>query len=252
MTRGAVAELATCVAVLASGACGRISFDVPTATDGGSLDAALDAPARIAYIGPFVQRDGGTGATDSFLAQAHGAGNAIVIQVACASQAVPTAVSVTAPGWTFTELGPITASTSSRERSATLVAIAPNTVRATFTVTWSGSTCGTSKNHVGDEFAMTDRSGGAITFDGTATTMGTGNCVGSVTTGHAGDAVWAACDSDQSVNAIGAGFIKGADDAVGDWSEYKITDDPAGTVEAVQFGNDNVGYVLSMVTLKAQ
>lgn len=68
--------------------------------------------------------------------------------------------------------------------------------------------------------------------------------------GHPGGAVWAARNSDSSVNAVGPGFTKGADDNVGDWSEYRITDDPAGTVESVAFANDNVGYVLSMVTLK--
>jgi hypothetical protein len=55
-----------------------------------------------------------------------------------------------------------------------------------------------------------------------------------------------------SVRATGAGFTKGADDGVGDWAEYRITGDPAGTVEDVEFTNDNVGYVLSMVTLKPQ
>jgi hypothetical protein len=50
------------------------------------------------------------------------------------------------------------------------------------------------------------------------------------------------------VTAVGAGFVKGADDRVGDWSAYKLTSDPAGTVERVQFTN-SVAYVLSIVTL---
>lgn len=235
--------------------CGRFGFDAladASGAPGPGLDAARDAPAsRIAYVGPFVQRSPGTGPNESFTAQAHAAGNAVVIQVSCAANAVPTAVSVVAPGWSFLQLGPITASARSQQRSATFVAIAPDAIGVTVTVTWSGSTCNGSKNEVGDEFAMTDPAGGTITFDGVSATEGTGNCTGTVTTGHAGDAVWAACNSDDSVTAVGPGFRKGADDRVGDWSEYAITDHPAGTVESVEFANPNVGYVLSMVTLKA-
>jgi hypothetical protein len=229
--------------------CGRVGFD--TVFDAAAIDSVVDvAPAPIAYVAPFVQRSPGPGPTDTFLAQAHAAGNAVVIQVSCAGPAVPTAVSVSAAGWTFTQLGPITASTRSTERSATFVAIAPDAVRTVVSVSWTGSACGGSKNHLGDEFAMTDPAGGTITFDGVSATEGTGDCIGSVRSGHAGDVVWAACDSEDSVRAVGAGFTKGADDGVGDWAEYRVTADPAGTVEIVEFANPNVGYVLSMVTLK--
>ena len=208
--------------------------------------------SRIAYVGPFVQRSPGTGPNESFTAQAHAAGNAVVIQVSCAANAVPTAVSVAAPGWSFMQLGPITASTSSVQRSATFAAIAPDAIGTTVTVTWSGSTCNSSKNEIGDEFVMTDPAGGTITFDGVNAIEGTGNCAGTVMTGHAGDAVWAACNSQSSVTAVGPGFLKAADDNAGDWSEYALTNHPAGTVESVEFANGNVGYVLSMVTLKAR
>ncbi|HEX3758170.1 MAG TPA: hypothetical protein VHW23_05670 [Kofleriaceae bacterium] len=252
MARGCAIALVTGMAAL--GACGRIDFAaVPDA--GSVLDPAPDAasgapPPRVAYVGPFVQRDGSARATDTFTAQAHAAGNAIVIQVSCGATAIPTAVSVAAAGWSFTQLGPITASARSAQRSATFAAIAPDTVGVTVTVTWTGSTCNTSSNQIGDEFAMTDPAGGMITFDGFNATQGTGNCTGSVTTGHEGDAVWAACNTQTSVTAIGTGFVKGADDDVGDWTEYALTSHAAGTAEAVEFDNPNVGYVLSMVTLK--
>ncbi|HEY0479964.1 MAG TPA: hypothetical protein VGD37_20735 [Kofleriaceae bacterium] len=249
LRRGAIA---LAIGWIGSGlGCGRVAFEVRS--DAGGDDAASDAaPARIAYVAPFVQRSPGGGPTDAFRAQAHAAGNAVVIQVSCAGPAVPTGVSVSAPGWTFTQLGPITASTQSSERSATFGAIAPDAVRTAVSVSWTGSACGSSKNHLGDEFAMTDPAGGMITFDGVSATEGTGDCIGSVRSGHAGDVVWAACNSQGSVRATGAGFTKGADDGVGDWAEYRITGDPVGTVEAVEFTNDNVGYVLSMVTLKPQ
>jgi hypothetical protein len=217
--------------------------------DAGGHDAA---PSRIAYVAPFVQNSSGAGASDSFPARAHAASNAVVLQVSCNASEVPTAVSVSASGWTFAQLGPITASTSSTQRSATFVAITPDAADTTVTVNWSGSTCTSSKNEIGDEFAMADPAGGAVTFDGSNATQDTGSCAGAVTTGHADDAVWAACNSENKVTAVGSGFIKGADDRAGDWSEYTITNDHAGTVEAVQFVNGNVGYVLSMVTLKSQ
>jgi hypothetical protein len=237
------------VGLLAVAACGRVGF--ASMPDGGSDGGG--PPARIAHVAPFVQRNGGVGASESFTAQAHAAGDAIVIQVGCGSSAPPTGVAVSAPGWTFTQLHAITSSTISNENAATFGAIAPDTNSVTVAVSWQGSgACNISKNDVGDEFAMTDPAGGSITFDAAMQTedSGTkGNCVGTVSTGHAGDAVWAACDSAASVQGVSAGFSKGADDGVGDFAEYRVTTDPAGAAEPIEIGN-SVGYVLSMVTIK--
>jgi hypothetical protein len=264
MTRRAAVEVVLALSWLGLGACGRVGFE-PT-TEGGSdggidppidganpapIDATVDSPPpRVVYVGIFVQRSPGSGTPESFTGQARDPGDAVVLQVSCAGNAVPTAVSVDAPGWQFTQLGPIVASTSSVQRSATFVAIAPDTNPVRVTVSWTGSGCGQGTNDLGDEFSMTDPTGGKITFDNARTIMGVGDCAGTIATMHDGDAVWAACNTDSSVQAVGPGFIKGADDSNGDWSEYKITGDPAGTVEQVVLVNDNVPYVLSMVTLK--
>jgi hypothetical protein len=267
MGRRVAVTVAVVLSSLLAGACGRIGFESPAPADGAVTDTAgadagdppsdalaappIDSPpTRIVYVGTFVQRSPGAGNPESFTAQARAPGNAIVLQVSCAGNAVPTGVKVTAAGWMFTQLGAIVASASSAQRSATFAAIAPDTLPATIAVSWTGSACGQSTNDLGDEFAMTDPAGGAITFDSSRTVMGNGDCAGSITTGHAGDVVWAACNTDSAVHAVGPGFIKGADDGAGDWSEYKITDDPAGTDEQVVLANDDVGYVLSMVTLK--
>jgi hypothetical protein len=245
-------EIACAVTWLACGACGRIAFDrLPDGTTSGGDAAAADAaPSRIVYAGPFVQRPGGTGPTESFQARAFAAGDAIVIQATCGGAAIPTGASITAPGWDFKLLGSITASQSSNERSAAFGAIAPDTLPTTISVAWTGSSCNSSKNDIGDEFAMIDPAGGAMTFDSAMTIQGTGDCTASVTIPHDGDAVWAACDSADSVRSVGPGLVKGADDGIGDWTAYRITSDPAGTTEPVQFTNPNVGYVLSIVTLK--
>jgi hypothetical protein len=261
----AVPRCAVYLAGLAAASCGRVGFDLvaraPPAD--ASIDVALtdDAPpdaasARIAYVGPFVQRDGGVGATDSFTASVRAAGDAIILQVSCGDPQIPTAVTVSAPGWAFGWVqNAITASNSSDERSATFFAVAPAAGDVTVAVQWA-SGCTTGKNHIGDEFTLIDAGGGpatgAIAIDRFNQVEGTGDCVGTVTAERAGDAVWAACDSEGKVSEIGAGFAKGADDGIGDWSEYLLADAPAGAMESVRFTNANVGYVLSMATLTAR
>src|SRR5215468_10546601 len=108
-------------------ACGRLDFDALSSGDDGSMASEGAPPAVISHAGVFVARSPGSGTiTDTFTVQAHAAGNAIVMQVACAANATPSSVSVTAPGWTWTQMGPILASTSSLERAAIVVAIAPD------------------------------------------------------------------------------------------------------------------------------
>lgn len=223
--------------------------------DAGSADAGSPSDAgssRIVYVESFVERGADEGATDSFTARARAKGNAVVLHVSCAGSAVATAVSVSAPGWTFMQLGSVAASTSSTLSAATFVAIAPDAQDTAVAVSWWGSGCDDGKSEVGDEFATTDPAGGAITFDGWNTTRGSGDCIGSVTTGHAGDAVWAACGTTGTITAVGPGFIQGAGDDAGHRAAYAITPDPRDTVESVRFSNSNAPYVLSMVTLKSQ
>jgi hypothetical protein len=254
---GAALTAWTTSACLACGACGRIGFGATTGADERPVDAVVDTavdavadapPARIAYVAPFFAADGGTGRQHSFTAQARAAGDAIVIQVACSGTARPSGVALTASGWSFVPLGGVTESSSSNENAAAFFAIAPDAVGATFTVTWSGSQCNNSTNDVGDEFTL-DPPGGTIVVGGFASAEGLGDCVGTVATARAGEAVWSSCDSERNLVGRGPGFAAGADDGVGDWSEYKLTTDPAGTVERVLFTNETAGYVLSIVTL---
>jgi hypothetical protein len=231
-------------------ACGRLQFERHSDAVAGSGSDGRPPVSHIAYTGVFVQRNVAAGSTDSFIAQARAAGDAVVIQVACSGPEVPTGVSVSATGWMFQQLGPITISPST-ERAATMYAVSPDTAPTTITVTWTGSPCSGHNTELGDEFSpMTPAV--AITLDGVNAIGGTGDCAGSVTTSQSMDAVWGACLSHGALVSVGAGFTKGADDGLGDWSEYAITSDPAGTVENVSFGNGSQQYVLSMVTLKSQ
>jgi hypothetical protein len=253
MARCATVELAIC---LACGACGRIGFD-GLASDGGSLPATPDAAlgavqSRIAYVGTFAKRKADAGAMDVFTGRAQAAGDAVLLQVSCGATTAPSDVAIDAPGWPFVLLGPLTSSAS--QSSATFAAIAPDPDLVSIMVIWSGgSGCDFSTNDLGDEFAMADPAGGTTTFDNSNMVAGTGNCTGSVVTGHADDAVWAACNTAGNMTDPGDGFSPATADDAGDLSEFKITDDGANHSELVQFSNPSGReYVLSMVTLKPQ
>jgi hypothetical protein len=233
-----------------SGACGRLDFSPID----GPHDAALshDGPGattpRIGYLGPFVERADAAGATVAFDTNAIAAGSAIVIQVTCAGPALTT-VSVTAPGWTFTMLGPPKYGATSALSAATVFAIAPDTAMTTVTVSWT-SNCA-SKTELGDGFlALAPAT--TVMADAANVTDGVGDCLGTVSTSQQADAVWGACVSGSNLTGTGPGFTKGADDGFNDWSEYAITTDPAGTNESVSFSNSNISYLLSMATLKPQ
>ena len=226
----------SCGRVASSGSTGDAAIDAPA-------DAAPDSPPRVVYVGPFVGRSTkATGTADTFSAQAHAAGDTVVLVTGCSTTVTPTRVSVTAPGWSFTQLGGIANNT------AMFAATAPDALSTTLTITWDVSCSG--RNHIGDEFAPAAVHGGAVVADGVAAVSGVGDCMGTVTTEHRGNAVWAACQSQFSVTAAGEGFTKGSDDKDGDWSEYKLTGDPTATVESVRLYNGNQGqYGLYMVSL---
>ncbi|MGE5184422.1 MAG: hypothetical protein ACM31C_20270 [Acidobacteriota bacterium] len=235
--------------VAALPACGRIDFDALAgahdAAAGG--DAGDDAPsAPVAWVQVFAARHPGAGAADTFATSAAHAGDAIVLEVACSGSTTPTAVTVTAPGWTFTPVDPIAGSTATQLYAASFVAIAPDTAATNVSVTWAGSTCDVGKAELGDELANVDAAGA---IDRHAIAPGTGPCSGAVPTSRANDAVWGACFCATQITGAGPGYTKGADNAGGDWSEYKITTDPAGTPEQVSFASPNVGFVLAMATL---
>src|SRR5215831_13537393 len=118
-------------------ACGRVGFETDHAGAGDANSDAVDAPSGIAYVGPVAERYPGMGAADSFSLQAAAAGDAIVMMVACAGSGTPTGVTVTAPGWTFTPLDPVTIDSFAQISGASFVAIAPDTAAATVSVTWA-------------------------------------------------------------------------------------------------------------------
>jgi hypothetical protein len=212
---------------------------------------------QITHTKAFAQQAGSSSAsTFTFTAAANAVNEAVVIGVNCVSTTSATGVSLTAPSWSFTQLGSIGFSGSSS--SAAFGAISPNTTSATFTVTWTGTGNCSFHREMGDEFAGADMTGGTTTFScGGATCSGgsnnahstNGSCSVNVTTGSANEAVWGVCWPSNSVTALGSGYSPGANDSQGDQAEYKLTGDGAGTVETVNFTSTTTFNSLA-VTIK--
>ena len=262
---GTVGRLVVLYAVVA--ACGRIGFGAgqgeqttsgidaaaasdeqdarpgTDATDGGTQDGTSNVTA-VAYVGPIVMRYPGMGSTDAFPLQAMKAGDAIALMVACAGSGTPTVVTLTAPGWTITALSPLTLDAPAQIAAASFWAIAPSTAAATATVTWD-TNCNRGKTELADEFANADP---VTPFDAHAQAPGTGNATTMVTNAHANDAVWGAVYSATMATALGSGYTAASTDGNGDFAEYALTTDPAGTAETVTFANPN-GFVVVAATI---
>ncbi|MGE5184838.1 MAG: hypothetical protein ACM31C_22355 [Acidobacteriota bacterium] len=238
--------------VLFASACGRVGFDALAARDGAGDAAADTTPTgTVTWVKVFVGQAVTTGTlTDTWTVAAAHAGDAVVIHVFCESTAAPTAYSITASGWTFTPLSPITGPAGGFY-AASAGAIAPDTAATAFAVTWSGTASCTFVDELGDEFTGNDPAGGSVTFGAHAqVAAGTGDCTAALTTPDTNDALWAACTTN-CVSAVGPGFTKGADDAHCDWSEHRSSTDAAGTPETVTFATTaQTSYVMTAATIK--
>ena len=227
---------AAALVVVAS--CGRLDFD--PLVDGGGV-----AKQPIAWVGTFVQLQLTTPTTITFTGQAHAAGNAVLIHVACDAAARPTPTA-SAPGWTFQQLG--TVEGQAGKWATALGAIAPGTVAALFTVTWDMSCA--EVNALGDEFAHTAPTGA---FENTTVVAGTTDCISSVTTISPNAAIWAACSSGGTVTGVADGLVKSADDGHDDWSGYKLTMDAPNTIETGRFTTASGGmYTMTMTSLEPE
>lgn len=231
--------------------CGRIGFDATVSRD--SATAPGDAPApSIAWRKTLVAINTNAGEnTVTFTVTPLAAGDVALFHTMCPSGAAPTAVTLSAPGWTFTPISPMTGTTAIGFWTASFGAITPSTTAVTWTLEWTDSSaCGT-LIALGDEFANVAQTGGAITFDAHGEGVGTGNCATTLTTGYDREALWAACTSKTALVAIEPGYTKAADDGTGDWSEYRIANDPAGTAEQLTFTNaPAMDFAITAVSLR--
>ena len=223
------------VALLCVASCGRLGFEA-SHRDGSTDGTDADTPLR--WVKTVVASgQSGSATTQTVNVQAANTGDAVVLHVFCGTGTVPTAVAVSATGWTFHQVGAITGSAVAGNWAASFGAIAPNTDTAAITVWWGLSASCNFMNALGDEFANNDPTGGTTTFDGHAEAQGNGSCATSLVIAHDNDAVWAACTSNIDATSPGPGYTLGADDRMGDLAAFAITTDPAGTTEPVIFNN---------------
>ncbi len=199
---------------------------------------------------------GGTTLVKTFTGAALAAGNAVVFFVQIATQtsgSTLTTCTLTAPGWTITQLiAPFTSATiSATGYGAVFVAIAPDTTSKTFTVTWSGGTATASSfdEELCEEFTGNDQTGGTTTFDAHSSAASDTTYANlSVTPANDNDAVWFAV-SDSATNAAGI-YTKGADDTVGDMAEWAILSGNSGVPQTSSWTGATGAYLQVGVTIK--
>jgi hypothetical protein len=239
------------LAVVALAACGRIGFGnaSPGGDDGGLLvDTGSGGDGATT---PIVHRSGfgaapGPGRTEFIPLQASAAGDAVVVMLGCAGNNMPTAATMSAPGWTFTELINVNGSPTG-PWAAAFGAIAPDANATTGTGVFTvSSTCQSTMSYVGDVFSNTDPAGGMMTFDGTGGGYGTDNCNAAVITGSAGETIWAGCFGG-TITAAGQGYTPSQSGPVG--SEYEATTAPASTMVDASFVSTGA-YVITIIAIR--
>jgi hypothetical protein len=211
------------IVLAATSACGRIGFDSagPVAGDATSDGALPDGgmASRAGYVGAFAtQMQPGASTPFTFPAAAARAGDLVLFQVVCMNGSYGPST-ITAPGWTITAVGQRAGSPVREVGVDSFAAIAPDTAPATFTVTFGSCDL----TVFAEEFANV--AGGSLgAIDVVANSVG--SCTTSITTMHANDTIWAACSGALVGNAT-PGYT-----AINNSEEYRITDDPTGTVES--------------------
>jgi len=203
-------------------------------TGAGTITATCASPAK----------------TASFTYTAGGTGNAVLFSLFCNDNSdTPSAVSLTATGWTLTQVGSINGSTGIPGWIALFKAYAPNTTQATFTETWTAaSNCNSAMNVMIGEFSgmdatqFVDNNSGSANF-ASATS---GGCALTITPATNNDGLWFACDD--SVSGTGT-YTKGCDDTQGDWCEWKVISGGAGVGQASAW-TSSTGYLVVGVAIK--
>ncbi len=205
--------------------------------------------ATVGHVKVFVQQSvAGASTVETFNTSATNINDAVCVQIAAAATTLPASATLTAPGWTFTQISSFTTWPATAVASV-FCGISPNTASVTFTATFTGGSGFTAISILGDEFSGNETIGGTSTFEATnSATAASGSPTVSVTPISNNDGLWAACQD--SVSAILAGFTKGADDTQGDWTEWKILSGQAGTPQTVSF-TGGPGYIIQTIAIRA-
>ena len=212
------------VALTALTACGRVGFDALAAD--GSGDAMSDPHLPITYVqglAGFLRN----APSATFQVTPQNAGDLVLMQFTWCKSTLLTPT-VTAPGWTFQEIGSVfdVATTSG---VAAFAALAPDSTQVDVTATG-----GCSQTYLlADELAHTAPDL-ATAIDAEMTVYGTSSpCSAAITTNRNDDALWGACMVFGLGGTMGTppSYTVGSTDGAGESTAYQPTSDPAGTVE---------------------
>jgi hypothetical protein len=224
------------------GACGRVGFDPshtggPGGDGGGGGDGTMtgdgSSGSSVAYVGLFtMQMQTAAPSPFTFNAAAAQAGDLIVMQISCNGSISPP--SITAPGWTFTEVGARASSAVKRISTDAFAAIAPDTATATFSATLGN---GCDLQILSEEFANV-AAGSISAVDAIANAVGT--CATTVTTARADDTIWLGC-AGASAGSPTSGYT-----LINGFEEYRVTTDPAGTLESPSLSGGSTAMVTVM------
>jgi hypothetical protein len=215
-----------------------------TVSGGGETNTANDTAndlTTVTSIGGLVHVGGASGhpvVTNQMMTFNYtpvGTSDAVVILIGCRSPGV-TSMSLTAPGWTFAAISGLVGPSGHFDFISTFGAITPNTAPVTWTVTLTGGNGNCTSNDTTvlvDEFSGSDLTGGTTTFEAHNESLDTSGgtiCTGAaVTPASNNDAIWYGCFD--NVTGVNNGYVKGQDDATGDWSEYKILSGGSGVAQ---------------------
>jgi hypothetical protein len=190
-----------------------------------------------------------TGATSTtFKYTATGVGNVVLIWVTMVPQsASPTTCTLSATGWTFSQIGGVVNGGASAGVGAMFSAVVPNTSQATITMTWNQPTTNFFNDLI-DEFSGADTT---TVSAGTNSATGSGTPTVSVTPTVNNCAIWVACnDSVTAVGTIGGtAATKGGDDGFSDWSEYRLLSGGSGVAQSCAFTGSG-SYCIGAVAIR--
>jgi hypothetical protein len=182
--------------------------------------------------------------------------NAVWVYGYCHGASLPTSMTVTATGWTFTSrISPVSNGTAV---AAMAVAIAPNTSAANLTIEFdvAGPTpvpCNSFYSYFVTEATGNDPTGGTTTFDAVgssgASTGGCNQAGAAVTPTSSNNLVWFTCVAGTASNPVSP-WIQGTLDSSGNPSEYQSLAGGSGVGQAPNYGTTSGNYIVLGVAVQ--
>ncbi len=188
----------------------------------------------------------GTITTTLTVAVTPGATNRIILVAAGNASTTGTFSIVDTAGNTWTTLNARTTQTGSGAMQSWW-ALSNGSASTTITITYSVNCAASGFCNVLADVFSGNATASPISSQSTAAAA-TGAPSGTVTPADANTLLWGAAND--SITAVGAGYTKGADDTVQDWSEYKEIAGGSGAAQTVNFSGTSGAWLLHMGSIK--